>query len=184
MLKEIPDVKVFKPKRHGDHRGWFVESYSARTFESQGIHIQFVQDNQSFSAQKGTLRGLHYQKPPFAQDKLVSVLKGRALDVAVDLRVGSPTFGDHMVVELTAEEGNQILVPAGFAHGIVTLEPDTQIYYKVSAFYSPENDRGIRYDDPDLAIKWPFLQAELVLSDKDLKLPTLKNADNPFVYKA
>lgn len=180
MKMEIPDVKVFEPKRHGDHRGWFSESYNAKRMAEAGINISFLQDNQSFSAAPGTLRGLHYQKPPFAQAKLVCVLRGRAMDFALDIRKKSPTYGHYMAVELTAEKGNQILVPEGFAHAIVTLEPDTQIFYKVNAYYSPENDRGVRFDDPDLAIDWPFPKEKLTLSDKDLKLPFLKDADNLF----
>lgn len=177
---DIPDVKLITPKKNGDARGFFSETYNKTTFASHGITLDFVQDNQSFSAQAGTLRGLHYQSPPFAQDKLVRVVRGRILDVAVDIRRGSPTFGKWVAAEISAEQWNQILVPAGFAHGVCTLEPDTEILYKVTNFYSAQHDFGIRWNDPDLGIDWPFSENEMVLSDKDARQPFLKTITTPF----
>lgn len=177
---DITDVKLITPKKHGDARGFFSETYNKTTFASHGITLDFVQDNQSFSAQAGTLRGLHYQSPPFAQDKLVRVVRGRILDVAVDIRRGSPTFGKWVAAEISAEQWNQILVPAGFAHGVCTLEPDTEILYKVTNFYSAQHDFGIRWNDPDLGIDWPFSENEMVLSDKDARQPFLKTITTPF----
>lgn len=177
---EIPEVKLITPKKHGDARGFFSETYNKTTFAAHGINLDFVQDNQSFSAQPGTLRGLHYQSPPFAQDKLVRVVRGRILDVAVDLRRNSPTFGKWVAAEISAEKWNQILVPIGFAHGICTLEPDTELLYKVTNFYSAQHDFGIRWNDPDLGIDWPFNEKDMVLSDKDTKQPFLKDITSPF----
>lgn len=177
---EIPDVKLIIPKKHGDARGFFSETYNKTAFAAHGINLDFVQDNQSFSAQAGTLRGLHYQSPPFAQDKLVRVVRGRILDVAVDIRRGSPTFGKWVAAEISAEKWNQILVPVGFAHGICTLEPDTELLYKVTNFYSAQHDFGIRWNDPDLGIDWPFSESDMVLSDKDKKQPFLKDMTTPF----
>jgi dTDP-4-dehydrorhamnose 3,5-epimerase len=168
---EIPDVKIISPIKHGDERGFFSETYNKKTFEDSGIHLNFVQDNHSLSAAPGTLRGLHYQSPPFAQDKLVRVVRGRILDVAIDLRCASPTFGKWVAAEISAGKWNQILVPVGFAHGVCTLEPDTEIIYKVSNFYSPAHDFGIRWDDPALAIPWPFPKEQLMLSEKDKQQP-------------
>lgn len=177
---EIPEVRLITPKKHGDARGFFSETYNKNTFAAHGIDLDFVQDNQSFSAQPGTLRGLHYQSPPFAQDKLVRVVRGRILDVAVDIRRHSPTFGKWVAAEISAEKWNQILVPAGFAHGICTLEPDTELLYKVTNFYSAQHDFGIRWNDPDLGIDWPFSEKDLVLSDKDTKQPLLRDITSPF----
>jgi dTDP-4-dehydrorhamnose 3,5-epimerase len=176
----IPDVKLVTPKKHGDARGFFSETYNRAIFADHGIALDFVQDNQSFSAQAGTLRGLHYQTPPFAQDKLIRVVRGRILDVAVDLRRGAPTFGKWVAAEISAEKWNQIFVPAGFAHGICTLEPNTEIFYKVTNVYSAQHDCGIRWNDPDLEIDWPFAKNKLVLSDKDARQPFLKNIATPF----
>ncbi|SFD78779.1 dTDP-4-dehydrorhamnose 3,5-epimerase [Bosea sp. CRIB-10] len=173
----IPAVKIITPKRHGDHRGFFSEVYKQSEMAAAGIDLVFVQDNHSLSAQVGTLRGLHFQSAPFAQDKLVRVTKGRVLDVAVDLRASSPSFGQHVSVELSAENWRQLLVPIGFAHGFVTLEPDTEVLYKVTAPYGPANDHGLAFDDPALGVDWYFPHAELVLSDKDRKHPRL--ADLP-----
>lgn len=173
----IPEVKLIRPKRFGDHRGFFAEVYNRRTFEAMGLHFDFVQDNHSRSAQRGTLRGLHYQSPPFAQTKLVRVLKGSILDVAVDIRQGSPTFGRHVAVELSAEGFEQLLVPRGFAHGFVTLEDDVEVLYKVDAYYSAAHDHGIAWNDPDLAIDWPVSPVECVLSAKDAAQPAF--ADLP-----
>lgn len=164
-------VLVLKPKRFYDPRGYFSEIYNKRRLEEAGIEVAFVQDNVSVSKPRGTLRGLHYQREPVAQAKLVGVLAGSVRDVAVDLRRNSPTFGQHFSVLLSAEEGNQIFVPVGFAHAFLTLEPDTMIFYKVSNFYSPEHDAGIRFDDKLLGIDWGVDRAPIVTSDKDRQLP-------------
>ncbi|WP_306224683.1 dTDP-4-dehydrorhamnose 3,5-epimerase [Bosea beijingensis] len=166
-------VKIVTPKKFGDHRGFFSETWSRKAFAEAGIDLDFVQDNQSLSAPVGTLRGLHFQSPPFAQDKLVRVTRGRILDVAVDIRASSPTFGKHVALELSAENWKQLLVPAGFAHGFVTLEPDTEVIYKVTAPYAPQNDHGLAFDDPALGIDWRLPLSELTLSDKDRKHPRL-----------
>jgi dTDP-4-dehydrorhamnose 3,5-epimerase len=176
----IPDVKVLAPKRHGDHRGFFSETYNQRALAAHGIDLTFVQDNHSLSAERGVVRGLHYQEPPFAQDKLMRVVRGAVLDVAVDIRRGSPTFGRHVAVELSAENWQQLLVPIGFAHGFATLEPGTEVIYKVTAYYAPEHDRGLRWNDPALGIDWPVSPAEAVLSDKDLANPMLAELDLVF----
>lgn len=167
----LPGVLVLKPKRFQDPRGFFSETYNKRRFDEANIEVDFVQDNLSLSKPSGTLRGLHFQREPFAQVKLVSVPKGAALDVVVDLRRSSPTFGQHFSIELTAEEGNQLYIPAGFAHGFLTLQPDTHFVYKVSAYYSPEQDTGIRFDDPVLGIDWGSAPEFIVTSDKDRQLP-------------
>lgn len=169
----IPAVKIVTPKKFGDHRGFFSETWSSNAFAEAGLDLDFVQDNQSLSASVGTLRGLHFQSPPFAQDKLVRVTRGRILDVAVDIRASSPTFGKHVAVELSAENWKQLLVPVGFAHGFVTLEPDTEVLYKVTAPYAPENDHGLAFDDPALGIDWRLPLSGLTLSDKDRKHPRL-----------
>ena len=176
----IPDVKVLTPTRHRDRRGFFCETYNRKTLAAAGIDIEFVQDNHSLSAEKGTVRGMHFQTPPFAQDKLVSVVRGAVFDVAVDLRLRSPTRGRHVSVVLSAGAGNQVLVPAGFAHGFMTLEPDTEVLYKVSDYYAPDHDRGLRWDDPALGIRWPLPEEEAVLSDKDRGLPALADIATPF----
>jgi dTDP-4-dehydrorhamnose 3,5-epimerase len=175
MELSIPDVRLITPRRFGDDRGWFTETWSRRTLD-----IGFCQDNMSLSAEVGTIRGLHFQKPPHAQAKLVMVLQGRILDVAVDIRRASPTFGQHVAVELSAAAGNQLLIPRGFAHGFCTLEPGTQVMYKVDDFYAPETDAGIFWADPDLAINWPVRVDQAHLSPKDLGLPRLKDIDSPF----
>jgi dTDP-4-dehydrorhamnose 3,5-epimerase len=176
----IPDVKIVTPKKFGDHRGFFSEVYNRKAFAEAGIALDFIQDNHSLSAQVGTLRGLHFQSAPFAQDKLVRVPRGRILDVAVDIRKSSPTFGRHVAVELSAENWRQLLVPIGFAHGFVTLEPDTEVMYKVTNVYSAANDLGLAWDDPDLAIAWPLPPGGAVLSDKDRKHPRLR--DLPTIF--
>ena len=176
-------VQLIKPRRFGDDRGWFTEFYHQKRFAEGGIDIVFVQDNHSLSRPEGTLRGLHFQSPPFAQAKLVRCIAGRIYDVAVDIRRNSPTFGEHVGVELSAQNGWQLYIPAGFAHGFVTLEPDCEITYKVSAHYAPDCDLGIRWDDPALAIKWPLAPgAAPMLSDKDAKLPPLSAVQSPFAY--
>ena len=172
------------PRQFGDGRGWFSEVYNQRTFADAGIDLQFVQDNQSFSAEVGTVRGLHFQIAPYAQAKLVRVVSGAVLDVAVDIRKGSPTFGRHFSVVVSAEAFNQVLVPVGFAHGFCTLEPDTMLLYKVSAPYSREHDLGLLWSDPDLAIDWPTSPSEAVLSDKDMEQPRLKDLPDYFEYDA
>jgi dTDP-4-dehydrorhamnose 3,5-epimerase len=177
---ELRGVKVLTPRRFDDPRGLFCETYSHRTLAEHGIEAAFVQDNHSISRPSWTLRGLHFQLPPFAQDKLVRVVRGKALDVVVDIRRSSPTFGRHVFVLLSADNWKQIFVPAGFAHGFVTLEPDTEVIYKVSNYYSAAHDRGILWNDPDLGIEWGVDPADAVLSDKDRRLPRLKDAKELF----
>ncbi len=174
---EIPDVKVLASKKNGDNRGFFSEVYNKKTLAEAGIDITFVQDNHAFSAEKSTVRGLHFQIPPFAQDKLVRVVRGSVFDVAVDLRRGSPTYGQHVSVVLSAEAWNQILVPIGFAHGLMTLEPDTEVIYKVSNYYAPDHDKGLLWNDPALGIGWPVAEDEAILSAKDKVQPRI--ADLP-----
>jgi dTDP-4-dehydrorhamnose 3,5-epimerase len=174
--------RIIVPKRHVDNRGWFSETFHEKRLHDSGITCRFVQDNQSSSKRTGTLRGLHFQVPPAAQAKLVSVVRGRILDVAVDVRRGSPTFGKHVSTELSAEAGLQVYVPIGFAHGFVTLEDDVVVMYKASDFYSPAHDCGILWNDPDIAFPWPFKDAEIIVSDKDRELPYLKEFASPFAY--
>ncbi|MEC5382438.1 dTDP-4-dehydrorhamnose 3,5-epimerase [Aurantimonas sp. C2-6-R+9] len=169
----IEAVKTLTPKRRGDARGWFAETWKRGALLRAGIDVEFVQDNESFSDNIGTLRGLHFQAPPHAQDKLVRVARGRILDVAVDLRRASPTYGRHVAVELSSETGRQLLVPIGFAHGFVTLEADTLVLYKVSAPYAPAHDHGLAFDDPALGIAWPFPTDTMRLSEKDGRHPPL-----------
>ncbi|HET6520682.1 MAG TPA: dTDP-4-dehydrorhamnose 3,5-epimerase, partial [Geminicoccaceae bacterium] len=157
-------------------RGFFAESYNRRALVEAGIDVEFVQDNHAYSKEAGTLRGLHFQAPPHAQTKLVWPLRGAVVDVAVDLRHGSPTFGRHVMVELSADEGTQMLIPRGFAHGVLTLVPDTEMAYKVDAYFAPEHDLGVRWDDPDLAIPWPLPPERIVLSDKDRRQPLFKDS--------
>lgn len=178
----LADIVIVTPPRFGDRRGYFSESWNREKLVKAGIVTDFCQDNISVSRPVGTVRGLHFQRPPFAQDKLVSVLSGRILDIAVDLRAGSPDFGRHVAVELSAEAGNQLYVPQGFAHGFCTLEPDTMVFYKVSAPYAPEHDSGLLWNDPDLAIDWPVDDSQAVLSDKDRALPRLQDFQTPFRY--
>ena len=171
------------PDRFGDDRGYFCETYNCDALRDHGIELEFVQDNQSWSRDMGTVRGLHYQTPPFAQVKLVRVLRGAIFDVAVDIRTGSPSFGQHVCCELTAEQGNQLLIPEGFAHGFCTLRPDTEVFYKVSAGYSPQHDRGILWSDPDLGISWPVDAVDAILSEKDKRQPGLKDYRGDFIYQ-
>lgn len=178
----IPDVILIEPAVHGDERGYFVETFREDKLEAfVGYTINFCQDNESKSS-KGVLRGLHYQLHPAAQTKLVRVIQGRVLDVAVDIRKNSPTFGQHVAVELSSENKKQLLVPRGFAHGFVVLEDDTIFAYKVDNYYSPENDRGIAFDDPGLGIDWMLSHEELKLSQKDTKQPKLTEANDLFEY--
>ena len=178
----LPGVKLITPRRFGDDRGFFSETYNRRSFAEIGVTAEFVQDNHAYSADAGTLRGLHFQAPPATQTKLLRVLRGAILDVCVDLRHGSPTFGKHVMVELTPETGQQILCPKGFAHATLTLKPHTEIAYRVDAYYAPELDLGVRYDDPDLAIDWPFPDDQLILSDKDRRQPSFKDLPEIFTF--
>lgn len=177
---QIPDVLLITPKKFGDHRGFFSEVFSQRAMQAAGINLNFIQDNHSLSREKGVVRGLHYQLPPFAQAKLVRVIRGAILDVVVDIRRDSPTFGQHVFAELSADNFKQLLVPVGFAHGFVTLTPDTEVLYKVTAYYSQPHDRGILWNDPALKINWGLSESEAVLSDKDKKHPTLSQATDLF----
>lgn len=177
----LPGVKIIEPNVFGDHRGWFMETYSTEIFKENGIDIKFVQDNQSFSAAKGTLRGLHYQLNPKAQTKLVRCSKGSIFDVAVDIRKGSPTFGKWLGIELSADNKKQLLIPKGFAHGFMTLTDDVEVQYKVDELYAPECDRGIIWNDPVIGIEWP-IDITPVLSAKDEKAPYLEETENNFIF--
>ena len=179
---EIPGVLVIRPRLFGDHRGFFSETYNAASLAENGIALDFCQDNHSMSATVGTLRGLHFQIPPFAQDKLVRVARGAIYDVAVDIRHGSPTFGRYVARTLSAGEWNQLLIPAGFAHGFCTIEPDTEVLYKVTAPYSPDHEAGIIWSDPDLSIPWPLGGGDPVLSQKDTVYPTLADSRAYFSF--
>lgn len=169
----IADVKLITPKKFGDHRGFFAETYNRKLLAEQGVDVEFVQDNHSLSATPGTVRALHYQLPPFAQDKLVRVLKGSILDVAVDIRKGSPTFGKFVTATLTAENFQMLFVPIGFAHGFVTLEPNTEVAYKVTNYYAPTHERGIRWNDPTIGVPWGVSESDATLSGKDKIAPLL-----------
>jgi dTDP-4-dehydrorhamnose 3,5-epimerase len=178
----LPGVVILTPARFGDARGWFSETWNGPRLAAAGIAMAFVQDNHSMSGAIGTLRGLHYQRPPHAQDKLVRCSRGAIWDVAVDVRVGSPTWGRWVGVELTPGNGRQLLVPKGFLHGFVTRAPDTEVQYKCSDVYAPDCDGGIRWDDPDLGIDWG-LHAPPVLSAKDQVAPLLRDWNSPFVWE-
>jgi dTDP-4-dehydrorhamnose 3,5-epimerase len=178
---ELEDVLIIEPTIYGDHRGWFMETYSQNWLDEMGANLNFVQDNHSYSATKGTLRGLHYQLNPKVQTKLVRCTRGSIFDVAVDIRRGSPTFGKWVGVELNAENKKQLLVPKGFAHGFMTLTEDVEVQYKVDELYDPICDRGILWNDPSIAINWP-MEIQPILSAKDENAPLLKDADNNFVY--
>jgi dTDP-4-dehydrorhamnose 3,5-epimerase len=180
----LDGVLEIVPRRFQDPRGFFSEVHNAARFREHGIDLDFVQDNHSYSAPRGTLRGLHFQTPPFAQAKLVRVLRGAVFDVAVDIRKGSPDFGKWVGVTLTPQSWNQILVPVGFAHGFLTLEPDTEVFYKVTAPYSPAHDRAIRFNDPSIAIAWPAIGEAFAISEKDNAAPLLSDIDTEFVYPA
>jgi dTDP-4-dehydrorhamnose 3,5-epimerase len=181
---EIPDVKLILPKRFGDARGYFSEAWNDHRFREKIANVAFVQDNQSMSAKAGTLRGLHFQKPPFAQGKLVRVIRGSIVDVTVDIREGSPTCRCHVAVKLDAAEGAQLWVPPGFLHGFCTLEDETEVFYKVTADYSPSHDAGVLWNDPDLGIKWPVEADTAVLSEKDQRHPRLRDLPDVFHYEA
>ena len=177
---ELSAIKIITPKKFGDHRGFFSEVYSRRALAELGVLTDFVQDNHSLSVEKGVLRGLHYQVPPMAQDKLVRVVRGAILDVAVDIRRSSPTFGRHVSAVISAENWNQIFVPAGFAHGFVTLQPNTEVLYKVTNYYSPAHERGIRFNDPALGIDWGVAESAAILSQRDREHPLLAEAKELF----
>lgn len=178
---DVNDVYIVEPTVFGDHRGWFMETFSDAKLKEQGLDLTFVQDNHSFSSQKGTLRGLHYQMTPKAQTKLVRCTRGIIFDVAVDIRKGSPTLGKWVGVELSAENKKQLLIPKGFAHGFMTLTDDVEVQYKVDELYSPECDRGILWNDPFIGITWP-IDVIPILSAKDKMAPPFHHADNNFIY--
>lgn len=179
----LDGVVLLLPRRFSDSRGFFSESWNRRTLAECGIELDFVQDNHSMSAKAGTVRGLHYQSPPHAQDRLVRCGRGRLFDVAVDIRKGSPNYGQWVGAELSFENGKQLLVPKGFLHGFVTREPDTEIVYKCSDYYAPECDGAVRFDDPEIGIDWDIDPAAAILSDKDRTAPLLRDFDSPFTYE-
>jgi len=183
---KFPGLYVFEPRVFHDGRGFFLESYKKALYDEQGITIDFIQDNQARSTGKGVLRGLHFQSPPSAQAKLVRVTRGAVLDVAVDVRVGSPTYGEHIAVELSEDNFKQLLVPRGFAHGYLTLADDVEFLYKVDNYYDRERDGGLLWNDPDLGIDWGVDSPSSgpVLSDKDKILPRLKDFKSPFVFES
>lgn len=178
---EVLDVYILEPQVFGDNRGWFMESWTQRSMEEAGLYYNFVQDNHSFSANKGTLRGLHFQNGEDAQAKLVRCAKGAVLDVAVDLREGSPTFKKWVAVELSAENKRQLLIPRGFAHGFLTLTDDVEFLYRADNYYAPQSDRNIIWNDPQIQVEWGIESP--ILSDKDAKAPTLSESDVNFKYK-
>jgi dTDP-4-dehydrorhamnose 3,5-epimerase len=180
---DIPDLKLIVPQRFSDFRGYFQETWSDRLFREKIGNVTFVQDNQSISKKKGTVRGLHFQKPPHAQGKLVRVLRGSIFDVSVDIRTGSPTYRRHIAVKLDAVEGAQMWVPPGFLHGFCTLEDETEVFYKVTSYYSPSHDAGVLWNDQDLGVNWPVEADSVVLSDKDKQHPRLCDLLNYFQYK-
>ncbi|HKH02659.1 MAG TPA: dTDP-4-dehydrorhamnose 3,5-epimerase [Bradyrhizobium sp.] len=178
----LADVKLLVPRIHRDARGFFSETYNRQALNAAGMTMEFVQDNHILSSEPGTLRGLHFQVSPHAQGKLVRVTRGSIFDVAVDIRVGSPTFGQHVSATLSVENWMQIWIPAGFAHGYCTLEPNTEVIYKVTDYYAPDCDRGIKWDDEALGIKWPIRPDNVKLSEKDRTQPALKDMAPAFVY--
>ena len=178
----LSGVKILTPRRFGDTRGFFCESWNARLMADHGLHYDFVQDNHSFSAEVGTVRGLHFQAPPHAQDKLVRCGRGRLFDVAVDIRQGSPSYGGWVGVELSFENGKQLLVPAGFLHGFATREAETEIIYKCTDYYAPECEGAVRFDDADIGIDWGLEGRGPVLSDKDAAAPGFQDLDSPFTW--
>ena len=179
---QVLGLFLITPRRFSDSRGFFSESWNREIFSKNGFNIDFVQDNHSFSIKPGTVRGLHLQTPPHAQDKLVRCGRGRLLDVAVDVRRGSPTYGHWVGAELSFDNGKQLLVPKGFLHGFVTLEPETEIIYKCSDHYAPDCEASVRWDDPEIGIEWGLAGAP-VLSDKDAAAPFLRDFESPFVYE-
>lgn len=180
----LPGVMILTPRRFGDARGWFSEVWNQQTLAAAGIHYDFVQDNHSYSRDVGTVRGLHFQSPPHAQTKLVRCGRGAVLDVAVDIRKGSPTYGKWLGVELSADNGKQLLIPAGFLHGFATILPDSELLYKCSDVYAPDCDGAVRFDDPDFGIDWGIDPARAILSDKDNAAPLFKDFSSPFTYEA
>lgn len=178
----IPEVRLLEPVKHGDHRGFFSETYNKRVLAEGGITLDFVQDNQSLSAEVGTIRGLHFQVPPHAQAKLLRVTRGAVFDVVVDLRQGSPSYGQHVSATISAAAWNQILIPIGFAHGFCTLEPDTEVIYKVTDYYAPTAEKGLLWNDPALGIDWPVTEAAAILSDRDRRWPALRELSTVFHY--
>ena len=181
---ELDGVLILTPRRFGDARGWFSEVWNARALAGAGIATDFVQDNHSYSRDPGTVRGLHYQSPPHAQAKLVRCGRGRIFDVAVDIRAGSPGYGRWVGVDLSADNGRQLLIPAGFLHGFVTREPDCEVLYKCSDFYAPDCDGSVRFDDPAIGIDWGIDAAAAVLSDKDRAAQSFASFQSPFTYEA
>lgn len=179
----LQGIVILTPTRHGDARGFFSESWNKARMEASGLHYDFVQDNHSLSQKSGTVRGLHFQTPPHAQAKLIRCGQGALLDVAVDIRRGSPTFGQWVSVELSAENGKQLLIPEGFLHGFATLQPDTEIIYKCSDYYAIDCDAAVRYDDPDIAIDWGLGNTAPLLSAKDTDAPALRDIDTPFIFE-
>lgn len=178
----VTGVLLVQVQKFSDARGYFMETYSRRDYTALGIDCEFIQDNQSLSAQRGTVRGLHFQMPPDPQAKLVRVLRGSIFDVAIDIRRGSPSYGRWCAATLTAEGAEQLFVPRGFAHAFCTLEPNTEVVYKVDGYYSAASDAGIIWNDPDIGIEWPIAPSDAVLSAKDAKLPRLAEFDSPFSY--
>ena len=178
----IPGVFVITPKRFSDDRGCFAETYNQKALRDRGLDLTFVQDNHSLSLKAGTLRGFHFQAPPYAQEKIVRCIRGRILDVAVDVRDGSPTYAGHVSAELSPTNGKQLFIPAGFAHAFLTLEPDTEVIYKTTSFYAPDHDIGVCWNDPTIAFPWA-IEAGPFLSTKDKALPQLKEIRSPFIFK-
>ena len=183
ISKSLSGIILLKPQRFNDQRGFFSESWSQRNLSEVGIDINFVQENHSLSHRIGTLRGLHSQSPPYAQTKLVRCGKGRFFDVAVDIRIGSPTYGQWVGEELSFENGKQLLIPVGFLHGFATLEPNTEIIYKCSEYYAPGFEYSVKFDDPDIDIDWGISSEDAILSDKDTNAPLLKDLSSPFSYE-
>jgi len=179
----LDGVIIVEPKRFQDDRGFFSETWNRQALADVGIELDFLQDNHSLSVNAGTVRGLHYQSPPHAQAKLVRVGRGSIRDVAVDARVGSPTYGDWVSVDLSAENGRQLLVPSGYLHGFVTQEPNTEVNYKCTDYYAPDCDGSIRFDDPDIRIDWGLPSSQAILSDKDAAAPSFADFDSPFIYE-
>jgi dTDP-4-dehydrorhamnose 3,5-epimerase len=180
----LEGVLLLTPARFGDERGFFSESWNRKRMEAAGLAVEFVQDNHSLSVQAGTVRGLHFQTPPHAQAKLVRCGRGCLYDVAVDIRKGSPSYGHWIGVELSAQNGKQLLIPEGFLHGFVTREANTEIIYKCSDYYAPDCDRSVRFDDPEIGVDWGILPELAVLSEKDRTAPTLAECSSPFIYEA
>lgn len=178
----ISEVLLLKPKRFGDERGFFSEVFKESDTSAAGIAERFIQDNHSFSSEKGVVRGLHFQAPPKAQGKLIRVTRGSIFDVVLDIRTGSPTYGQHVAAELSADNWSQLWVPPGFAHGFCTLEPNVEVIYKVTSDYSPPDEGGVMWNDPALGIPWPIAVSEAVLSARDTKWPVLADLNSPFQY--